>query len=457
MEQYAPENYSLDRPAKLLEHLGSPYLDFPSIHIAGTKGKGSVAAMCAAVLRLTGLKVGLYTSPHLQDFRDRIRVISQEDANGRIDPDRVVHIANDLRSVAKLVPDLTWYELITAMAFRYFSDEQVDIAVVEVGLGGRLDATNILTPLVSVITSLSLDHTYLLGNTLDEIATEKGGIIKPGIPVVSAPQVIEAENRLASIARSNNSPFTLVGRDWDCRLVLPKSADAQIDTVDGQEIIVTRVPAGAFIQTGAHFSIALMGYHQVENALVALATLDKVRLHFPDLSAEKAQLGLATVEWPGRLQNLTQGMGQPTVLVDCAHNVDSAEKLALALKENYQYQKLFLVLGVTADKDVVGIMRALFPEAHQTFLTASSHPRACPPSELSRLAAQIGQKSHVSDNVADALLAAWKAADLEDLICVTGSIFVVGDLLNQWEGLQSKVLANGDRFLTGNADIILDR
>jgi dihydrofolate synthase/folylpolyglutamate synthase len=457
LDQYAPENYSLDRPAKLLEQLGSPHLDFPSIHIAGTKGKGSVAAMCAEILRLTGLKVGLYTSPHLQDFRDRIRVVSQEDSNGRIAPDRVVHIAGDLRSATELVPGLTWYELITAMAFRYFSDEQVDIAVVEVGLGGRLDATNILTPLVSAITSLSLDHTYLLGNTLDEIATEKGGIIKPGIPVVSAPQAVEAENRLASIARSNNSPFTLIGRDWDCRLILPKSADAQIDTINGQEIIITRAPSGTFIQTGAHFSIALMGYHQVENALVALATLDKVRSHFPDLSAEKAQLGLATVEWLGRLQTLTQGNGQPTVLVDCAHNVDSAEKLVLALKENYQYQEIFLVLGVTADKDVIGIMQALLPQAHQTFITASTHPRACPPSELSRLAAEIGQMSQVSDNVADALLAAWKAADPEDLICVTGSIFVVGDLLNQWEALQSKMLANGDRFHSSNADFIFDR
>jgi dihydrofolate synthase/folylpolyglutamate synthase len=457
LEKYAPENYSLDRPAKLLEYLGSPHLDFPSIHIAGTKGKGSVAAMCAAILRLIGLKVGLYTSPHLQDFRDRIRVISQEDGNGRIDPDRVMHLANELKSAAEIVPGLTWYELVTAMAFRHFSDEKVDIAVVEVGLGGRLDATNILTPLVSVITSLSLDHTYLLGNTLDEIATEKGGIIKPGIPVVSAPQAVEAEDKLASIARSNKAPFTLVGRDWDCQLVLPKSTDVQLRTADGQEIIITRTPIGAFIRTGVHFSIALMGYHQVENALVALAALDTIHSYFPELTTEKAQLGLATVDWPGRLQVLIQGTAHPTVLVDCAHNVDSAEKLALALKENYRYKNLLLVLGVTADKDIIGIMKALLPQAHQTFVTASTHPRACPPGELLRLATQLGQRSQVSDNVADALVAAWKAAGPKDLICFTGSIFVVGDLLNQWEGLQSTVLAIGDRFPAGDPDFVLDR
>jgi dihydrofolate synthase/folylpolyglutamate synthase len=342
------------------------------------------------------------------------------------------------------------------MAFRYFSDENVDIAVVEVGLGGRLDATNILLPLVSVITSLSLDHTYLLGDTIEEIATEKGGIIKPNVPVVSAPQAIEAEKRLVDIARTKISPFTLVGRDWDCRLVLPNSADAQLASINGQEIVITHTPEESFVEPGERFTISLMGYHQVENALVALAAMNEVRTNFPKLTTKYAHMGLAEINWPGRLQTLTQGADRPTVLVDCAHNVDSAEKLALALKENYRYQKLFLVLGVTADKDVAGIMEALLPHAYQTFLTASTHPRACALDDLLGVASELGQKSQISENVADAFQAAWKAADPEDLICVTGSIFVVGDLLNQWEVLQSKVVANGDRFLTGSTDLIRD-
>lgn len=457
LEKYAPENYSLDRPAKLLEYLGNPHLDYPSIHIAGTKGKGSVAAMCATILRTAGLKVGLYTSPHLQDFRDRIRVITQEDHDGRITPERVRHLTSELESVEKHISGLTWYELLTAMAFRHFSDQKVDIAVIEVGLGGRLDATNILTPLVSVITSLSLDHTYLLGDTLEEIATEKGGIIKPDIPVISAPQALEAENRLASIAKANNAPFTLIGRDWDYQIVLSRPAETRKSISGGEEIIITRAPEQAFIQPGDQYSIALMGYHQVENALVALAALASIQSFFPELKEKHVRQGLQTVEWPGRMQVLTQGESTPTLLVDCAHNVDSAEKLALALKENHRYDNLLLVLGVTADKDVSGIMEALFPKASQIFVTASTHPRACFPEHLMNLALQLGHISQAYENVAEAVKAAWKAAGPEDLICVTGSIFVVGDLLNQWESLQSQGLTMGNKFQAGDAGLVFDR
>jgi dihydrofolate synthase/folylpolyglutamate synthase len=215
IETYAPENISLNRPRQLLNFLGNPHLSFHSIHIAGTKGKGSVAAMCAACLREAGLSVGLYTSPHLQDFRDRIRILQPEDGDGRIHPERVADLVDELKPAVDQVLELTWYELVTALAFLHFADEKVDIAVVEVGLGGRLDATNLLHPLVSVITSLSFDHTYLLGNTLSEIAAEKGGIIKPGVPVVTSSQEPEAMHRLIQIAEFQGAPMTVIGRDWD--------------------------------------------------------------------------------------------------------------------------------------------------------------------------------------------------------------------------------------------------
>src|SRR5690606_6487380 len=195
-DKYAPEKMDPGRPGRLLRLLGDPHTRFPSLHIAGSKGKGSVAAICAEALRAAGLRAGLYTSPHLQDFRERIRVLAPDDANGLIAREQVAELVARLREVVPEVPDLTYFELVTAMAFLHFARQEVDVAVVEVGLGGRLDATNVLQPLVSVITHLELEHTALLGNSLREIAAEKGGIVKPGVPVVSAPQAPEAQVEL---------------------------------------------------------------------------------------------------------------------------------------------------------------------------------------------------------------------------------------------------------------------
>ncbi len=205
----SPEAMTLERPRALLEALGNPHTRYPVIHITGTKGKGSVGAMCAAALRASGLRAGLYSSPHLQDYRERFRV-----DNALISPEMFTAMVNRLRGAVEDIPDITWFEVTTALAFLYFAECHVDAAVIEVGLGGRLDATNVVMPVVSVITSLSFDHTYLLGDSLESIATEKGGIIKPGVPVVSAPQPEEALSVLRGIAAQNRAPFTLVGQDW---------------------------------------------------------------------------------------------------------------------------------------------------------------------------------------------------------------------------------------------------
>ncbi len=214
IDRYQASKMDSERPRQLLELLNNPHQQYPTIHIAGTKGKGSVAAMCTAVLAATGYRVGLYTSPHLRDFRERIRIVSTEDPEGHISKGDFVTIMDEVQQQLDEVPGVTWFEIVTAVAFRYFAKEKVDIAVIEVGLGGRLDATNVLVPLVSVITSLSLDHTYLLGNTLEQIAGEKGGIIKPGVPVVTAPQRQEALARLEAIAAERGSPICVIGRDW---------------------------------------------------------------------------------------------------------------------------------------------------------------------------------------------------------------------------------------------------
>lgn len=442
LDRYTASKLDPSRPQRLIEFLGSPHKQFPAIHIAGTKGKGSVAAMCAASLQAAGLKVGLYTSPHMQEFRERIRVLlpavhdSRESGNqvtaddGRISETTFVTLMEQVKTAVPHFPEVTWFEILTAIAFLHFAQEQVDVAVVEVGLGGRLDATNILTPLVSVITSLSLDHTQLLGDTVAEIATEKGGIIKPGVPVVTSAQPAEAMERLLAIAAERESPISVIGRNW--------LYEGRLDPHSGkQTLIIRQSPDHAFIPDDATFSLALSGEHQLENATVALAALTAIRSHFPGLDLRAVQTGLATVAWPGRLQTLFEGEGLPTILVDSAHNVDSAIKLRQALSHQYLYENLWLVFGATVDKDIPGMLAQLLPIARMTIVTASTHPRAAGVDDLARLAADLGYDTMTAPNVAAAVSSAWLLAGSYDLICVTGSIFVVGDLLNQWESLQS--------------------
>lgn len=439
INKYTPERIDPGRPGRLLALLGDPHQQFPTIHVAGTKGKGSVAAMAAFALRAAGLRVGLYTSPHLMEFRERIRVLTPADADGRISEEELVALVTRLKPAAAEVAGLTWFELVTALAFLHFAHQNVDAVVVEVGLGGRLDATNIITPLVSVITSLSLDHTDLLGNTLAEIAGEKGGIIKPGIPVVVAPQQPEALDRLRRIAQERAAPLILVGRDWRYETLAASPA--------GQTIIFSARPAGPaktnlqrqILDTPLEATIPLAGEHQQENAAVALAALVQVADHFPGLDRDALQTGFASVQWPGRLQIVPTGQDRPTLLVDCAHNADSAGRLAQALAHVYQYRRLWLVIGATADKDMAGILRPLLPLGDQTIMTRSTHPRAADPAELARLAGQLGYTVTVQENLSRALAVIFAQADAADLICVTGSIFMVGDLLNQWERIKSSL------------------
>jgi dihydrofolate synthase/folylpolyglutamate synthase len=279
----------------------------------------------------------------------------------------------------------------------------------------------------------------LLGDTLAEIAAEKGGIIKPGVPVVVAPQLPDALACLEHIAAERGSPITLIGREWQCGTPSDGERARASRYPISTRLVVGRTAAPEFVPAGTSFDLALTGPHQLENACVAVATLAQVRAPFPELTPAAIREGLATVNWPGRLQLLGRDEGRPLLLVDCAHNVDSAHKLADAIRLDYRYDRLWLILGVTADKDQAGILRALLPLADAVFLTASSHPRAAPAADLFILAHELGYEAQVSETPAAAVLAAWRAAGPNDLICVTGSIFVVGDLLNQWERLQSQL------------------
>jgi dihydrofolate synthase / folylpolyglutamate synthase len=431
IDRYQASKIDTVRPRRLLELLGTPQNKFLAIHIAGTKGKGSVAATCASCLRLAGLRVGLYTSPHLREFRERLRVLTPEDADGRIPEAVFADLVERVRAVVDQTPEITWFEIVTAIAFLYFAEAEVDIAVVEVGLGGRLDATNVLTPEVSVITSLSLDHTQLLGDTLSQIAYEKGGIIKPGVPVVSSPQADEALKTLKRLAHERQSPLTVIGRDWTYATNHPSTGQPQ------HSFILSRGPDPAFIPPGTEFNVSLAGAHQLENTAVALAALEHVWNRFPALTVATLQAGISAVHWDGRMQTLQQGSGEPTIIVDCAHNEDSVAKLVSTLHEDFDFNRLILVFGAPEDKNIGGMMSHLLPLASQVIMTTANHPRSAAPERLVELAAPFSLPITTTHTVSEALQAAQSQAEAGDLILVTGSIIVVGDLLNHWDALQS--------------------
>lgn len=430
LDRYQASKIDADRPRRLLTLLGSPHEQYPTIHIAGTKGKGSVASMCAACLRAAGLRVGLYTSPHLREFRERIRIVTPQDADGRIPEAAFVAHMERARPFVEQSPGITWFEIVTAIAFMHFAQENVDAAVVEVGLGGRLDATNVLTPEVAVITSLSLDHTQLLGDTLAQIAFEKGGIIKPSVPVVVAGQKPEALETLERIAAERAAPLTLVGRDWRYRALREGHGT-------GQGLIVEASTAPELIPAGTAFTVALAGEHQLENAAVALAALATARGRFPRLDLPALEEGLATVRWDGRLQVLQEGPDRPAFVVDCAHNDDSAARLVTALTHDFHYRRLILIFGAPEDKNVAGMLSRLVPLADKVIMTTANHPRSASPEALAHMAAEMGKPASVTQTVAEAVTSALAAAEPGDLIVAAGSIIVIGDLLNHWDTLQS--------------------
>ena len=420
IQRYTPETLDLSRVERLLEAVGNPHTRFRSVHIAGTKGKGSTAALCESGLRAAGYRTGLYTSPHLHTFCERIQV-----AGRKIPRDEVVALVAELRPVIERIPGVTTFEAITALGFLYFARSGVEVAVVEVGLGGRLDATNVITPEVSIITSLSLDHTYLLGDTLASIAREKAGIIKPAVPVVSAPQRAAAIKVIEAVSRERNAPLVEVGRDWDYE---PGPAD-----FDGQQFTARRHAAEPSPLDG-EYRLPLLGRHQLENATSAIAALDILRGRGFDLPPEAVRQGVATVRWPGRLEILQR---DPPVVVDCAHNPYSAQVLRRALEEWFPGQRWILIFGASHDKDIAGMLRALLPISEYLIVTRSDHPRAAAPIELADLAASVGGGAEVSVNVKKALRRGLSLMNPGDGLLITGSIFVVANAREEWGALVS--------------------
>ena len=427
--------YDLTRIQALLKRLGNPEVGTPAVHIAGSKGKGSTAAMCANILRSQGYSVGMYSSPHLHTFRERIAVHGEPITEAQFanvlsqlwDPMLEVNAHSDGR--------VTVFELLTAMGLTHFRDMATDFNVIEVGLGGRLDATNVIVPTVSVITSLSLDHTRVLGDTLEEIAWEKAGIIKPGVPVVTAPQLPSALEVIRDTCRQRNAPLTEVGSDvqWHAHV---EDFPASSRVAPPQRLQVQ----GRHGACALHLS--LLGSHQQENAATAVAVMEILKEHGHHISCQAVAEGLATVEWPCRLEILSGRERGPLIVADGAHNPHSAQRLCETLSDCFHYDNALLLFGASRDKDLNGIVSALAPAFSQTVVTATRHPRSAAPEVLVDLFLENGVRASYTQETSDAISLAMEMAGENDLILATGSLFLAAEVREVVKGIPPEIYAD---------------
>jgi len=412
--RYNRDTFSLDRMRRLLKKFGDPHEKIRTVHIAGTKGKGSTATMLAQMLRACGHKVGLYTSPHINDVRERISI--NGDMISRAALAKLISKAE--RHIVSMADDKpTFFEIFTALAFIYFAEQKVDIAVVEAGLGGRLDSTNVLKPAVCGLTSISLDHVQQLGNDVASIATEKAGIFKRDIPVVSVQQVPEAKRVLKRAAKSAKTALMFTGEDIEFSYRVESSRE-----VGCRARVCLTTPRSRF----EHLPVPLLGEHQALNCGLALALLDQLKAKGMKIDDELAMNGLSEVYVPGRMELVRKN---PRVLVDGAHNAASIQALMRAIGQHIPYDSMVMVFGCAADKDIRGMMRQIATGADKVVFTkAADNARAAKPKDLDEMYEECcGRVAQTAETLPEAMSSAYSAASREDLICVTGSFYLVGE------------------------------
>jgi len=421
--RYNVTTFNLDRMEALLKALGAPHKNLRTVHIAGTKGKGSTATMLARMLEANGYKTGLYTSPHVTTLHERIAV------NGVMITERQmlrlinrVHAAVEQLAAAANAP--TFFEIMTAMAFMHFADQKVNLAVIETGLGGRLDSTNVIMPDVVGITSISIDHQNLLGATIDLIAREKAGVIKAGIPVVTVPQDARAMKVIKKEATALKAPLSVTGRDIDFSYRFESSREHGPHT----RICVT-TPTSRF----EHLKVPLPGEHQAINCGLALAMLDKLKAQGYVIDDEKAVAGLSTVQMVGRMEVICR---DPRIIVDAAHNAASIQALIQAIGQHVPYDSMIIVFGCNSDKDVRGMLMQLQYGADKVIFTRSNSPKAVLPQDLAEMYTEIcGKMCQTALTVREAVRTAKSAISREDLICITGSFYLVGQAKDQLKNI----------------------
>jgi dihydrofolate synthase / folylpolyglutamate synthase len=418
--QAAAAKFDLENTTVLLERLGRPDRAYPTIHIAGTNGKGSTAAFVESILRQAGFRTGLNTSPHLERINERFRI-----NGGEISDDlfaetftRIHSVIEELLAEGKLRAHPTYFECVTALAFEVFARQRVEFAVIEVGLGGRLDATNVITPVVSIITRIDFDHENFLGHSLHEIAGEKAGILKYGVPVVSSPQVLEVRE----IVRARAA-------ELHCQLIETEEAFR----IDQESMESGHVRARATeVATGSQFALGLQlaGRFQMQNALNALAAARVLQAKSFRISDESIVRGVATARWPGRLEKL---QSYPDIYLDGAHNPGAARELARFLEENFANRRILLIYGAMRDKAVDEVTGLLFPLAAEITFTQPDNPRAVSASQLAHMAGHHAARFSIVDNAESALDVVLAHAQPDDVIFVTGSLYLVGQLRRAWK------------------------
>lgn len=409
----------LEKTFKILSCIDDPQKDFYSIHVAGTNGKGSVSAMIASILMAQGFKVGLFTSPHLVSFTERIKINNEE-----ISESDVIKLTEEIKFKIQdskfKIPEPTFFEFVTAMAFLYFSRNKIDWAVIETGMGGRLDATNVIIPKVSVITKISYDHKEFLGDTLSKIASEKAGIIKQHIPVISSKQPFEAEKVLLETSKRRLSPLFIYERDFKGKIKGSGIEGIVFDYFDSHNSI-------------KDIHCPLAGRHQLENASVAIkASFLSLESIGKELSVEHIKKGIAGAKWRGRLEIISR---DPLIMIDGAHNPGAAGMLADFIKENLKGYKIILVIGIMSDKDAEGILGPLLPLMYEVIFTAPKYERAADPHKLSHIASLLGYTSKITESVKDAINMALETSrefkDEKFLILITGSFYTIGETLEE--------------------------
>ncbi len=441
---YGQRQLKLDRMRQLLTRLGNPDAGLPIVHVAGTKGKGSTASLVGSILHAAGYHVGLFSSPHLESIGERFSLngvpCSADELAGLVDQIRPVVLAMDEEEDQSLSP--TYFEITTAIALMYFSQQKVDMAILEVGLGGRLDSTNVCQPAVTVITSISFDHTKQLGNTLGQIAAEKAGIIKPGVPLLCGPLDDEPRQVIADIAKQHGCRMLEAGHDFTHRYHPPQQ-------LDQQQALGQLDFSGKFVDQAVELKalpLQLLGEHQADNAALAVATCIELQRQGWAISPEAIRTALAELTLPARIEIIRR---KPTVVLDVAHNVASARALADVLTTSFATKERILVLATSKDKDATGIADALLPHFNRVIATAyQNNPRAVPVEKLAQIlqeqkatanpAAEVFESPtpidawHLAQQLAQqfsqACVSKQGSASNEPLICITGSFFIAAEL-----------------------------
>ncbi len=424
--RYNVTTFNLGRMEKLLSLVGKPHKKITTVHIAGTKGKGSTAVMLAKMLEANGYNVGLYTSPHVIHLHERIVVNSK-----MISEHEMLGLLNRIYAPVEKMSNTeapTFFEIMTALAFMHFADVKIDIAVIETGLGGRLDSTNVIRPEVVGITSLSIDHQRQLGKTLDGIAREKAGIFKRGVPIVSVQQEPEAMNVLKARATAIKAPLSVTGNDIDFSYRFENSREY------GPHMrVCLSTPTSKF----EHLRVPLHGRHQAINCGLALAMLDKLKSSGYKIDDEKTIKGLGEVWLAGRMEMICD---DPRIMIDGAHNAASVQALIHAIGQNIPYDSMVIIFGCNSDKDVVGMLDKLQYGADKVIFTRSSSAKAVPPEDLSDMYSEMcGKMCQSALSLGEALQLARSAVSKEDLICITGSFYLIGEAKTRFEKLAANI------------------